>query len=778
METCSSRGQTVDRLRVGCALAALGLEHYISLHDHYMTAGSIEFGGKIGRTREESTPWWPERKEARPGSPNIVIIYMDDMGWSDPGCFGSEIDTPHIDALAARGVRLTHYTTHPICSPARAALLTGCNAHAVGSGWLANNHPGYPGYSGEIPQDAATLPETLRAGGYETIMVGKWHNTPAADNVPGGSKHNWPSQRGFDTFYGFMDGETNHFFPARLMLGNQVLPVDEYPRDYYTGDDWMNQGIRFVEELRESNPSKPFFLYVANNAMHGPLQAKPADMAKYQGTYDAGWTEARKARHRRQIEMGLIPPDTSLPPSDPRSKQWTDTDPVNRPLYARHMEAYAGMLDNADQNVGKLVAFLEQIGELDNTIILFSSDNGGTDAGSEHGMVLNNRRLSGLPNDTLEHERNMLAQLGGPQSMSLYPTAWGEVCNTPFPSFKTYTGGGGRRVSFIASWPACIKDHGAIRRQFMHVTDVMPTLLAMAGVVPLQTIHGLPARELDGMNCEKLLTGDAASPRSEQYYECWANRAYYRDGWLARSLQVRATPVEMNNWTLHHLDVDFSESIDVAHQHPTRLKELVEAFDEAAWKYFVYPLDNRSRPGKFADTPAFLRARSDQPRRFLQGAQTAARTDVIPMVGNRHFCIRTRFHQRVGDQGILWALGDISAGMVMYVEADRLNFHYNGFGAPTNLAPIQLSSGQHDAVLEYEALGKRAGRGRILVDGVEMIAWSPLSPTLMVGPFEGFDVGLDRRAPVFWELYQRHGVYRYSGQIDEVWIDPGQRATT
>ena len=507
------------------------------------------FTGKIGRTREESTPVYPERKEAKPGSPNIVIVFMDDMGWSDPGCYGSDIDTPHINALAARGVRLTHYTTHAICSPARAALLTGCNAHGVGTGWLANNHPGYPGYSGEIPLEAATLPETLRAAGYETIMVGKWHNTPAADNSQSGSKHNWPSQRGFDTYYGFMDGETNHFFPARLMLGNQVLPVDEYPRDYYTGDDWMDQGIRFVKELRESNPAKPFFLYVANNAMHAPLQAKPSDMAKYKGKYDMGWTAAREARHKRQIEMGLIPPNTKLPASDPRAPKWDDTDTENRPLYARHMEAFAGMLDNADQNVGKLVKYLEDVGELDNTIILFSSDNGGTDAGGEHGMVLNNRRYSGLPNHSMEHERTMLTQLGGPQSISLYPTAWGEVSNTPFPSFKTYTGGGGRRVSFIASWPARIKDRGTIRRQFMHVTDVMPTLLDLAGVPKLDVSHGKPARALDGMSCAKLLVENAPSPRTEQYYECWSNRAYYRSGWLARSLQVRDTPINMDNWT-------------------------------------------------------------------------------------------------------------------------------------------------------------------------------------------------------------------------------------
>lgn len=735
-----------------------------------------DFAGKIGRTREESTPWWPQRREARAGSPNIVIVYMDDMGWSDPGCFGSEIDTPNINALALRGVRLTHYTTHPICSPARAALLTGCNAHGVGTGWLANNHPGYPGYSGELPLDAPTLPETLRAAGYETIMVGKWHNTPAADNVPGGAKHNWPSQRGFDTFYGFMDGETHHFFPHRIMQNNQLLPIDEYPRDYYSGDDWMDQGIRFVKELRSSDPSKPFFLYVANNAMHAPLQSKASDMAKYKGKYDAGWTATRAARHKRQMEMGLVPPGTRLATSDSRSPKWDDTDPANRPLYARHMEAFAAMLDNADQNVGKLVAFLTEIGELDNTIILFSSDNGGTDAGGLHGMVQNNRRYSGLPAHALERERTMLADLGGPRSVSLYPTAWGEVSNTPFPSFKTYTGGGGRRVSFIASWPSRITDTGALRKQFMHVTDVMPTLLDLAGVPRLESSHSLPARAMDGVSCAQVLLADAPSPRSEQYYECWSNRAYFRHGWLARSLQIRGDAVNMNNWTLHHLDRDFSESTDLAAQFPDKLKELTEAFDAAAWKHYVYPLDNRSRPGKFSDSPAFLRERSNHPRRFLPGQQTVHRSDVIPMVANRSFRIGVKFAQRAGDAGVLWALGDIIAGMVMYVESGRLNVHYNGFSEPVSLTPVNLAPGRHEATLEYEALGKRRGRGRLLLDGDEKVGWTELSPTLMVGIFEGLDVGIDRRAPVFWELYERHGAYRYSGEIAEVNIVPGERA--
>jgi arylsulfatase len=310
----------------------------------------------------------------------------------------------------------------------------------------------------------------------------------------------------------------------------------------------------------------------------------------------------------------------------------------------------------------------------------------------------------------------------------------------------------------------------------MHVTDVMPTLLDMAGVPRLDTSHGQPARAFDGMSCAQVLLEGAPSPRIEQYYECWSNRAYYRNGWLARSLQIRDTPIDMENWTLHNLAEDFSESTDLAARHPDKLKELVEAFDAAAWKYFVYPLDNRGRPGKFSDVPAWARERANHPRRFLPGSQTAHRSDVFPLVGNRAFRIRVRFAQRAGDEGVLWSLGDTIAGMVMYVEANRLNFHYNGFGEPANFAPVNLGPGAHEAMLEYEALGQRRGRGRLLLDGAECIAWSELSPTLMLGPFEGLDVGLDRRAPVFWELYERHGAYPYGGRIEDVWIDPGLRA--
>jgi arylsulfatase len=310
----------------------------------------------------------------------------------------------------------------------------------------------------------------------------------------------------------------------------------------------------------------------------------------------------------------------------------------------------------------------------------------------------------------------------------------------------------------------------------MHVTDVMPTLLSLAGVPELARHHGAAARALDGLDCSRVLTDDAPSPRTEQYYECWSNRAYFRDGWLARSLQVRGQPIDMGNWTLHNLEDDFAEATDLAHEAPGKLAELVDAFDAAAWKNSVYPLDNRTLMGKLSDAPAWLRELANRPRRFRAGAQTAHRSDVVPLVSDRSFRIRARFIGRPNDRGVIWALGDIIAGVVAYVEDDCVQVHYNGFGDEARLPPAALTTGRHEVVFEYEALGARRGRGRLVIDDAERSAWTDLSPSLIFGPFEGFDVGLDRRAPVSWELYERHGTFPYSGSIEEVWIEPLARA--
>lgn len=728
------------------------------------------FPGKVGRTRQESEPYWESPPRPAKGTPNVVVVFMDDLGWADVGCYGSEIATPNIDALAARGIRFNHYTTHPICSPARAALLTGMNAHSVATGWLANNNPGFPGYSGEIPLDAPTIAETLRAAGFATAAVGKWHNSPNGAHP----NPSWPTHRGFDRFYGFLEGETSYFFPARILMNNVVAPIDEYPEGYYATDDWMDKAIGFVTEIRNQDASRPFFLYVANNAVHGPLQAKECDLAKYRGKYDAGWDAIRSARFDRQKELGIVPPDARLSDRDPEVPAWAEVPADQRLLFVRHMEAYAAILDCADQNIGRLTAHLERMGELDNTIFIFSSDNGGTSSAGPTGMVHFNRRFAGLPPRTVEDDMPLADKVGTAEVPALYPMGWGQVSNTPFPSYKTYTGGGGRRVACIVSWPAQLRDKGAIRAQFGHVTDVLPTIMDLAGVKPLEFSHGMPARTMHGRSLAGVLRdGSASSPRNEQYYECWANRAFYRDGWIAVSLQKKGFPVDFNNWTLHAHAEDFAEGIDLAPQHPARLKELVESFDEAAWANMVYPLDSRSPIQKFNELPPHQRPPAAIRRRFLPNAQTVHRSVIVPLLADRAYRIATSFKHGGTDQGVLFAIGDITGGMVLFVEAGRLQLVYNGFGEHHEVTGPLVPAGERVATLEYEALGKRRGRGRLVIDGGDACEWADLSPTMLYGFHEGLDIGLDRRGPVSWKLKRRHGAFRYSGTIRDLVIDSG-----
>jgi len=729
------------------------------------------FGGTVARSIQDSEPWWKPVPAARPGSPNIVVIYMDDLGYADIGCFGSEIETPNIDAIASRGLRFNHYTTHPICSPARAALLTGRNAHSVNTGWLANNVGGFPGYSGELPLAAATLPEALRAGGYATLGLGKWHNSPNGV-TPNAS---WPTQRGFDRFYGFLEGETSYFFPARLLNNNLVAPIDSYPEDYYLTDDLTNKAIELVRDVRNARPAQPFFLYMAYNAVHGPLQAKEVDLAKYRGRYDAGWDVMRAQRLERQKALGLAPADAQLSPRDPAVPAWDSLPAEQRAHFVRHMETYAAMLDCVDQNVGRIVDLLREMGELDNTIIVFSADNGGTSSAGSYGNVYFNRRFAGLAPLPLEDDLRNTAKIGTGEVPALYPMGWGQVSNTPFPSFKTYTGGGGRRVSLVVSWPKQLTDAGAVRTQFAHVTDLMPTLLDLAGVPAPTTSHGEPALPLQGASLAGILRSPAApDARSEQYYECWANRAYWREGWVAVSLQKRGDAIDFDQWTLHHQASDFSESIDLSAQHPERLAELVKAFDEAAWANQVYPLDNRTPLQKFSELPPQQRPAAQSTRRFLPGGQTVHRSVMVPLVADRCFRVDVRTQPwQSGQEGVLFALGEVFGGMSLVIDGDALTLLYNGFGQFQRLGPVAVLQGASCFSLDYQAVGKRQGQGRLLIDGQPVTEFAPLSPTLRYGFHEGLDIGIDRRAPVDWALYQRKGNFRFTGTIIDLVIESG-----
>lgn len=733
------------------------------------------FEGTIGRTLHESVPWWPPRTQAPAGAPDIVVILLDDLGYSDLGCYGAEFRTPNIDALAAGGLRFSQYTTVPMCTPARAALLTGKNPHSVGCGWLTFNSPGFPGYrAGEISADAPTLAEMLRAAGYSTYAVGKWHNTAEYNVTPSADRASWPLQRGFDRFFGFIGGETHYFAPAQLVHDNSIVDVDGYPPGYYCTDDFTDTAIRWLGSHVAASPDKPFFLYLPYNAPHAPLHAKPEDLARYAGAYDTGWDDARRARIERQRDMGIFARHCPLPGRGEGVPAWEDLAAERRPLAARFMELYAALVDNIDQNVGRLVEFLQSRGRLHNTLFIVTSDNGANGIGGVEGAVNNlSKRLVRSEDPAMVARVMEEGRLGAAETWPAYPLGWTGVSTAPFRLYKTTTMNGGIRVPLVVHWPAGIADRGAIRHQWVHVTDVVPTVLDVLGLRHPDRTGGFRTRKPDGVTFRPLLAdAAAASARSHQHYELAGNRGYIREGWKIVSLQPPGRPMDLGNWMLFDLAHDPAEVTDLAREHPARLADLVAAFDAEALANYVYPIDNRD-VRRALTVPPFLEAACGKPHTFYRGG-TVVPAVVAPLVADRDYRLECVFTFRKGDSGVVFALGDPIAGLALFARDGTVNFVYNGGrGDPVLAGGLPVSEGANRFELDYRAMGSRAGRGRLLVNG-EVATELDMSPTLILGlgVGEGLDIGLDRRLHVTG-LYGGSGPCRYTGVVEHVRIEPG-----
>ncbi len=733
------------------------------------------FQGKIGKTFADSEPWWPPVPTAPAAAPNVVIILLDDMGFSDLGAFGSEIETPNIDRLAQGGVRFSNYTTVPMCTPARAAMLTGKNPHSVGCGWLTHGDPGYPGYGGEISADAATMAEILQANGYSTMAIGKWHNTKEHNACAAGDKSSWPVQRGFDRFYGFIASETSFFHPDCLYEGSQALDIDTYPDNYFATDDWTDRAIRWTKEHLGTGPGKPFFLWLAHNAPHLPIQARPEDIAKQRGRYDAGWDVMREQRWRKQLEQGVLPPGTKLPPRNPGIKAWAELSKENQELYARYMEVYAALIANLDDNIGRLTGFFEAAGVLDNTLVVLLSDNGANSMGGDEGAVNAwQKRLGGQEGDAKIRELIAKGGFGGPETYMAYPRGWAQVSNTPFRYFKRTPLNGGIRVPFIAHWPKAIAAKGEIRRQWIHVTDILPTLLDILGLGYPETFRGYPTRALDGASFARALSDpDAPSMRTSQHYELDGNRGFIKDGWKIVSLQPPDQKMNLDNWMLFNLLDDPTEIDDLSRAFPEKLREWVEAFEVDAYRNYVYPIDNRGYE-RAITVPPYREAALRTPHTFYPGAQTAERVAISQLFADRSFRITARFQYEPEDQGVIYSIGGIFGGVLLYVLDRRMHFVYQRWPNPIELefAPVEC---MQELVFDFRALGRRQGAGRILVNGSEVVAETPMSPTLGRLPCEGIDIGLDRRQPASTK-YARFGSFSYTGLIEWVRVEPGAQA--
>jgi arylsulfatase len=741
-------------------------------------ASAVPFAGRIGRTLADSTPWWPPRRDPPAGAPDIVVVLLDDLGFSDFGCFGGEIPTPAIDRLAGSGLRFSNYTTVPMCTPARAALLTGKNPHAVGCGWLTFNDPGYPGYRcGEIAGDAPTLAELLRAQGYATYCVGKWHNTPEHNVTPSADRGSWPLARGFDRFYGFVGGETHYFAPAQLVEDNAFCEHDVYRDGYYCTDDWTDKAIAWLKAHDATAPGKPLFLYVAHNAPHAPLHAKPADLARFAGKYDAGWDAIRAARLARQIESGLFSAPLRLPPRSAGVPAWDSVDPQRRRLYARYMELYAAVVTNVDWNIERLLDTLAKLGRLDNTLVVLTSDNGANGIGGVDGAANNlSKRLVQTEDPAWVRDLFERGRLGAGDSWPAYPLGWTDVSSVPFRFCKTTTMNGGIRVPLVVHWPKGIVGAGAVRRQWVHVTDILPTLLDVVGAAYPVRHAGLPTRGVDGTSFRPaLIDADAPPARCAQHYELAGNRGFLRGRWKIVSLQPPGRAIDLSNWMLFDIDADPGEIDDLAATHPDVLGDLVSAFEAEAAANQVYPLDNRG-VRRSLTVPPYLEAALGEPRTFRPGAGTAPLATVAPMVADRDYRIVCDFAWSPQASGVVFALGDPIAGLALFARDGKLRFVYHGgqgrFAGCDDLGP---APGDVRFELAHCALGDRKGVGTLRINGRE-VAVLDLSPTtiLGLGVGEGLDLGCDRRLHVV--PYGLPAPCRYTDTIDRLTIEPGPQA--
>ena len=528
------------------------------------------FDGVIGRTAEDSAPSLLQPAKPRPGSPNIVYIVLDDTGFGDLGCYGAAVSTPSIDALAEHGLQFNNFHSKAVCSPTRASLLTGRNAHLVGMKELPGGDQGYPHTRGRLPASAATVAQILQRGGYSTFAVGKWHLVPREDMHPAADRSHWPLQKGFDRFYGFLSGWTDQYRPD-LVVDNHAVPAPAAP-GYHFSEDIVNQAIGMLDAKLEASPEKPFFLYVAFGATHAPIQVPQRYIRKYEGAFDAGWDAVRQRRYRRQIALGVIPEGAALPPRNPGDPAWSELDEDERRVHARFMEAYAGFTEHTDEQIGRLVAFLKERDQFDNTLLVLISDNGGApEAGLKGGFL----RPYG-DRTTTAAMRLRIDELGGPSTQPLYARPWAMASSAPFKYYKLWPFNGGVRTPMIVSWPAGIDDPG-LREQFVDVIDITPTVLDYLGVAAPSSFDGVCQLPIQGRSLRAVFADpEASAPRHTQFFELWGSRGIYHRGWKAVAFHAPGTSFESDHWELYHVERDFTETEDLAARHPERLRELQE----------------------------------------------------------------------------------------------------------------------------------------------------------------------------------------------------------
>jgi arylsulfatase A-like enzyme len=664
---------------------------------------SEPFKGTINVDIRDSEPDWApfEPAKAPDGAPNVVYIVLDDVGFSAMGCYGGPIETPNIDKIAGSGVRFTQWHTTALCSPTRSCLLTGRNHTRNSMACITEAASGFPSASGTIPPANGMVSEILGERGWNTYIVGKWHLCPTDEMNLASTRRNWPTGRGFERFYGFLGAETNQWYPD-LVYDNHPVDQPRTPEEgYHLTEDLTDKALEFIRDAKAIAPDKPFFLYYAPGAAHAPHHAPREWIERYAGKFDQGYAAARERTLARQKEMGIVPADTELPPVNPigtagdrtgpdghpfpavdYTKPWDSLSADERRLFSRMAEVYAGFLSHADHQIGRLLDYLEETGQRDNTLVIVVSDNGASGEGGPDGSVNENLLFNGIPDD-LQRNLAMIDELGGPKTYNHYCTGWAMAFNTPFKMWKRYEFNGGTSDPCIIAWPSVLGHGGEIRHQYHHAIDIVPTVLDLLDVTPPEAIKGFTQSRFDGVSMRYSFDDPSApSARKTQFYSMLGSRGIWHEGWKAVTTHPTISGWSHFNddtWELYHTDTDRSETHDLATEQPDKLREMVNLWFAQAGANGAFPLDDRT-PLEVLNTP---RPQLASPRdRYVYYPDAADVPEAQAVnIHNRSYTIGAQVDiPAPGAEGVIFAHGARFGGHALYVKGSRLHYVYNFVG--------------------------------------------------------------------------------------------------
>ena len=738
------------------------------------------FKGKIGKTYEDSTPDYPEPVKAPKDAPNVLIVLLDDVGFGMTSTFGGPVPTPSLDKLAREGVSYTRFHTTALCSPTRAALLTGRNHHSVGTGVIIEMATGYPGYTGIIPKSTATIAEILRDNGYATAMFGKAHNTPEREISPAGPFDNWPTGQGFDYFYGFNQGETNQYYPT-LYRGTTPVAQPRTPEQgYHFTADMTDEAIAWIGNEQAADPDKPWFVYFSTPGVHAPHQVGKEWRDRFRGKFDHGWDEQRERTYAKQLESGIIPEGTKLTPRPEEIPAWDDQSLDAKKVYTRLMENYAGYMAYTDHEVGRLIDSLEASGQLDDTLVMYVvGDNGASAEGGLEGTFSELASLLGVQLG-LQSMINRIDEIGGPTSEPHVPVGWAWAMDAPFQWTKQIASHfGGTRNPLVVHWPAGIDAKGERRTQFHHVIDIVPTILEAAHIPAPTKVNGFQQKPIEGVSL--LYSFDdtnAEGRRTTQYFEMLTNRAIYDQGWVAASRfgvpwQTAGREGDFLDapWELYNVAEDFSEAVDLAAKHPDKLETLKATFDEQAKAFNVYPLD--SRMSERMDPK--LRSTAEPKTSWTYHGNAVWLPEPIgPQLFPRaHTIVADLTIPKGGAEGVVTCAGGFSAGWSLYVKDGKPNFRYTFFDvADVNVrGTVSMPEGEVTLKTEFTPDGSKEGGGTIKLFVNDAPAGEgKLIRTSFRHGLEPFEVGRDSITAID-PAYKNQGQFPFTGEIEQVTFD-------